>query len=140
MRLRKKTIWGKIDSKGNLDFYDGELKEFLKLHPNKNVIIRYEIAPSEPSGKTKAYYYNYVLPKMTRAFYETGENLSQPQVDRFLRSNCPSIQEGVWENGKFKSRVRTFDELDQAEANEFIEWVQEYASQNLYTIIDDPEV
>ena len=140
MRLRKKTIWAKTDSRGNLEYYKGELDEFLKLHPNRNVIIRFEIAPREPSARTKAYYYNYVLPKMARAFYENGERMTQPQVDKFLREHCPSIQDEVWENGKCHISTRAFDNLDSSEANEYIEWIKEYASENLYTIIDDPEV
>lgn len=138
MRLRKKLVWAKINAKGVLEFFRGELDAFCRLHPNRNVIIRVEVLPVEASEKTKGYYYGYILPTMARGFYELGERLTDEQVDRRLRNECPITLEQKFEKGVWKSVAKDLDSLDSAEVNEFIEWIKEYASENLSIIIDEP--
>lgn len=138
MRLRKKLVWAKINSRGQLDFFKGELDAFCRLHPNRNAIIRVEILPIEASEKTKGYYYGYVVPTIARGFYELGERLTEEQVDIRLRTECPITLEEKFEKGGWKKRAKDFDSLDSAEVNEFIEWIKEYASENLSIIIDEP--
>lgn len=137
MRVRKKTLWGKIDSKGELGMRWAELEEFCKLHPNCNIILRAEIQSKEPSKKMKAYFFGYVLQEMQRAMYENGEDLTEQGVYDKIRRECPVFCEEIREEGKWKVRVREWEELDTAEAVEAIAWVQRYGAENYYTIIND---
>ena len=139
MRVRRKTIYGKITSKGELQAYRGELDEFCKLHPDRGVIIRVEIQPKEPSERTANYYFGYIVPEMQNVFMsEGGEHLSKAETDFRLRENCPICIEETRENGKWRKSVKDFEMLDQAEANEFIEWIFQWASENYYKILDNP--
>ena len=134
MRLIRKVVWGKINSKGELSFYKGELDAFLKMHPNRNVIIDVRVQPIEPSEATKNYYYGYVMPTIRRGFYEKGERFTIERAEEYLRSQCPLM----WDE-KDKPRLREIDEIGTEEMSEYLEWVKEYAAENLHTIIDDPE-
>lgn len=138
MRLVRKTLYGKTDSQGKLRCFFGELEEFCKLHPNRGIIIRAEIQPIEPSERTKNYYYGYCISEMQGVMLLSGERLTREQVDAELRKNCPICYEEKREGGKWKVRVKEFDELDQAEANEYIEWLYQYAAENYNKILENP--
>lgn len=125
MRVRRKVAIGQIDKKGNLDFYKGELEAFCKMHPNSAVTIEVKILPKNPSDKLTNYYYGYVVKEMASAIYESGERMTDEEVDAFLKANCPL-------------RVDKFELLDSAEQVEFVAWLQQWAAENYYKIIDDP--
>lgn len=138
MRVTRKTIYGKTDAKGILHCYFGELEEFCKLHPSRGLIIRAEVQPIEPSERTKNYYFGYCVSEMQGAMLLAGDRLTREQVDLELRKNCPICIEETREEGHWRRRVKEFDELDQAEANEFIEWLYQYAAENYNKILDSP--
>ena len=138
MRVVRKTLYGKTDGKGNLHCYFWELEEFCKLHPNRGIIIRAEIQPIEPTERTKNYYYGYCVPEMQAAMLMSGERLTREQVDAELRKNCPICIEDRKEQGHWHRRVKELDEMDQAEVNEFIEWLYQYAAENYNKILESP--
>ena len=138
MRVVRKTLYGKTDSKGNLHCFFGELEEFCKLHPNRGIILRAEIQPIEPTERTKNYYYGYCVPEMQAAMLMSGERLTREQVDAELRKNCPICLEERMDQGHWHCRVKELDEMDQAEVNEFIEWLYQYAAENYNKILDSP--
>lgn len=139
MRLRRKVLWGKIGKKGEMIVHWDEAEAFCRLHPDKNLIIRLEIQPTEPTEKLQNYWFGYVVKEMQRAMYESGEDLTEAQVYDRIRKNCPCFLEEKRENGVWKVRAKEWEELDSAEVVEAIAWVQRWASEEFYWIIDDPK-
>lgn len=137
MRIRTKTLWGRIDKSGNLLVKWDELSEFCSLQRDKNVIVRVAVQPKEPSEKTKNYYFGYICDEMQGVYLDNGERLSKEQVDERLRSLCPICYSEERVNGSWRRVVREFEELDQAEANEFFEFIFQYAAENYNKIIED---
>lgn len=138
MRIRRKTLYGKIDGKGRLGFSQAVLDDFCRLFPNKNVIIRVEPQPEEPSEKLTNYFFGYIVKEMQSAMYESWELTSEEKVYNEIRRNCPLFLEEKRENGKWETRVKEWEELDLAEAVEVVSWVQQWAAEEFNWIIDDP--
>lgn len=138
MRLRRKTLWGRIDKNGTPNVHWNELEDFCKLHPNKAIIVRVEVQATEPSEKLKNYWFGYVVKEMQRAFYDLGYNYSEARTYDEIRKNCPLFLEEKRENGEWKTRVKEWEELDVAEAVDIIAWTQRWASEEFFWIIDDP--
>lgn len=138
MRLRRKTIVGKITPTGELNAPWQVLEDFCSMHKGRGVILRAEILSKEPSEKTKAYYFGYIVPEVQEAVAQVyGERFTKSQTDEWLRKQCPLFIEETRENGKWRARIKEFEELDPAEANEAIEWVFQFAGENLNLILDD---
>ena len=89
MRVRRKTIWGKINSNGELEVRLADLDEFCRMHPNRSIILRAEIQSKEPSSKLKAYFFGYVIKEVQRAFYDAGEDYTEEQTYNRIRAVCP---------------------------------------------------
>lgn len=138
MRLRRKTIIGKIDSKGSLSAPWGVLEDFCKMHKDRGVIIRAEILSQEPSERVTNYYFGYIVEEMRDAIMQTyGERLSKAQTDQWIREKCPLFYKEERKDGEWRMTLKEWEELDSAEANEVFEWVFQYASENLNLILDD---
>ena len=138
MRVRNKTLMGRIGKNGELNLHWDALKEFLSSHKGKVAIVRVELMAVEPTEKTRNYYFGYIVPEMQTAIMEAGEHKSKEETDLFLRCSCPICYEEKRENGRWVRRVKEFEELDQCECGEFIDFIKQFAAENYYKIIDDP--
>ena len=138
MRVRRKTIWGRINSNGELEVRLADLDEFCRMHPNRSIILRAEIQSKEPSSKLKAYFFGYVIKEVQRAFYDAGEDCTEEQTYNRIRAVCPLFLSEERVEGKWKVRMREWEELDSAEAVEVVAWIQRYMAENYYTILNDP--
>ena len=138
MRVRSKLLWGKIDAFGELRISKEEIAEFCRLHPGRSVAVRLDIVPKEASEATSCYYYGYLLHTVQGIFLEAGERMTKAQIDAYLRSLCPICYEEKWENGELKSRVREYEEMDQAEINEYIEYLYQYFAENYQCVLESP--
>lgn len=139
MRVRSKTIVGRIGPRGELNAPWDVMAEFLSLHKGKAVILRAEIQPVEATEKTRNYFFGYVLPEIQNAFMEQGEHLTKAQTYDRLRDWCPLFHEEKRENGKWRDHVKEFEELDQAQVNEVIDWLFQFSAENLNLILDNPQ-
>lgn len=138
MRIRRITFWRRIGIDGNL--YLGErLAEFCAMYKGKPAIVRVSVQSEEPSEKLTNYFFGYVVKELQRAMHENGEDMREAQVYDRIRTECPLFLEEKRENGKWKTRAKEWEELDVAEAVEVVAWVQRWASENYFWIIDDPE-
>lgn len=138
MRVRRITLWRRIGRKG--EFSLGEkAEEFFRLHADSPVLVRIEIQPAEPTERLSNYFFGYVVKTLQRAIYEGGENVTESQVYDRIRRECPLFLEEKREKGRWKTRAKEWEELDVAEAVEIVAWVQQWAAENFYCIIDDPE-
>ena len=139
MRLRNKTVIGRIDEQGKISAPWKPLEEFLSLHKGKAVMIRYSIMPEEASEKTENYFFGYVVQEIRNAFMvEYGEHLTKGETYDRIRKECPLFYKEERVDGKWKVRLREFEELDQAEVNEVIEWCFQYAAENLSCVLQNP--
>lgn len=141
MRVRAKTMVGRINEHGEILGSWGMVQDFCNLHKGKAVIVRVELQPIEPSEKTRNYFFGYCVPEMQGAFMTAyGEHLTREQTYNRIRDLCPlfSEQERL-ADGAWKTRLKEFEELDQAEANEVIEWLFQFAAENFSLVLDSPQ-
>ena len=130
---------GRITDSGELIAPFNTLESFCSLHKGKSLIIRAEILPTEASERLRNFVFGYVVPELQTAYHLMGEDYTKAQTWQAIRSVCPIFLEEERENGKWRVRVKDWEEIDNTLAVEFITWVQRYAAENLNLIIDDPE-
>lgn len=140
MRRREMQLTGTIDNNGRLQMYMGELNEFFKMHKGKRVIATFAVAEKGSSEALKAYYYKVVVPTCKKAFYENGERMTDEQAEQRIRWYSPIMHETHYDiaSNKYVSRLRTIDELSNAEFVEHIESIKQTFAEDYGTYIDDP--
>lgn len=140
MRIKRKTLVGRINSEGDLIAPMQLLQDFCNLNRERSVIIRVEVQPQEAGEKIRNYVFGYVIPEMQRILHDNGEDYTRAQTFEYLKSICPVfLDEEYLGNGKWKQRKKEWEELDKAEVVEFVAWVQRLAAIEFNQIIQDPE-
>ena len=140
MRIKRKTLVGRINAEGDLIAPTQLLQDFCNLNRERSVIIRVEVQPQEAGEKIRNYVFGYVIPEMQRILHDNGEDYTRAQTFEYLKSICPVfLDEEYLGNGKWKQRKKEWEELDKAEVVEFVAWVQRLAAIEFNQIIQDPE-
>ena len=140
MRIKRKTLVGRINAEGDLIAPMQLLQDFCNLNRERSVIIRVEVQPQEAGEKIRNYVFGYVIPEMQRILHDNGEDYTRAQTFEYLKSICPVfLDEEYLGNGKWKQRKKDWEELDKAEVVEFVAWVQRLAAIEFNQIIQDPE-
>lgn len=141
MKQREISATGVVNNNGGLSLYMGEVNEFLKLHKGERVTVRFFVAPRSSSEALKGYYFNYVVPTVRRALYETGERLTEEQTEKFLREQSPVMyeQKADIETSKYTTHIKEIAECGNAELIEHIEFIKQFAAEELNTFIENPK-
>ncbi len=140
MRIKRKTLVGRINAEGDLIAPMQLLQDFCNLNRERSVIIRVEVQPQEAGEKIRNYVFGYVIPEMQRILHDNGEDYTRAQTFEYLKSICPVfLDEEYLGNGKWEQRKKEWEELDKAEVVEFVAWVQRLAAIEFNQIIQDPE-
>ena len=140
MRIKRKTLVGRINAEGDLIAPMQLLQDFCNLNRERSVIIRVEVQPQEAGERIRNYVFGYVIPEMQRILHDNGEDYTRAQTFEYLKSICPVfLNEEYLGNGKWKQRKKEWEELDKAEVVEFVAWVQRLAAIEFNQIIQDPE-
>lgn len=140
MRIKRKTLVGRINAEGDLIAPMQLLQDFCNLNRERSVIIRVEVQPQEAGEKIRNYVFGYVIPEMQRILHDNGEDYTRAQTFEYLKSICPVfLDEEYLGNGKWKQRKKEWEEMDKAEVVEFVAWVQRLAAIEFNQIIQDPE-
>lgn len=140
MRIKRKTLVGRINAEGDLIAPMQLLQDFCNLNRERSVIIRIDVQPQEAGEKIRNYVFGYVIPEMQRILHDNGEDYTRAQTFEYLKSICPVfLDEEYLGNGKWKQRKKEWEELDKAEVVEFVAWVQRLAAIEFNQIIQDPE-
>lgn len=140
MRIKRKTLVGRINAEGDLIAPMQLLQDFCNLNRERSVIIRVEVQPQEAGEKIRNYVFGYVIPEMQRILHDNGEDYTRAQTFEYLKSICPVfLDEEYLGNGKWKQRKKEWEDLDKAEVVEFVAWVQRLAAIEFNQIIQDPE-
>ena len=131
MKTQKISESGLIGTDGRLRMPMDRLNEWFAQHKGERVVIRFEAAAPGSSELQLAYYFNYIVPTIQTALLETGERKTERQVDLWLRNQCWSCYDCV--GGLLEAR-----EMSKPDFSEFLEWLKQFAAENLYVYIEDP--
>lgn len=136
MKETKISESGMIGQDGRLRLPMDRINAFCAENKGKRVIVRFVAAEPHSSAAQLAYYYNYVLPTVQTALACTGERMTEQRADVFLLSMYPG---DVVRDDDDTSGALTARQLNQIQMFDFLEWLKQWAAENLYIYIDDPK-
>jgi len=138
---------GVIGADGKLRLPMERLNAFFADHKGQRVIVRFEAAAPGSTELQLAYYFNYIIPTIQTALYELGERMNEKKVDEWLRQQCPSIfetfipptKEQVKQGYFGCTETKGIRDLSVSEMSDYLEWLKQYAAENLFVYIEDPK-
>lgn len=133
MKADKISESGIISGSGKLLMPMDRLNAFFAANKGRRVVVRFEAVAPGSTAAQHAYFYNYILPEVQGGLLETGERMSEEMAERFLLNNYPG--DIVGEGGISVSHAR---QLDMRQMSDFLDWVKEFAAENLSVYIEDP--
>lgn len=122
---------GIITDNGQLRLPMDRLNAFFAANKGKRVVVRFEAAEPGSTELQLAYYFNYIVPTIQTALWETGDRRTEKQVDLWLRQQCASCYNDY--GGLLEAR-----QISKPNFSDFIEWLKQFAAENLYVYIEDP--
>ena len=125
---------GVIGTDGKLRLPMDRVNAFCAANKGRRVVVRFEAAAPGSSAALLGYYYNYVVPSIVSALREQGTRKSEDATDRFLIGQYPGdfgLEPGVY--------VSVARQLDQRQMLDYLEWLKQYAAENLYVYIEEPK-
>lgn len=132
MKTDKISESGIITENGQLRLPMDRLNAFFAANKGKRVVVRFEAAEPGSTALQQAYYYNYVIPCVVEALREQGTRKSEDATDRWLISQYPG---GFLYDGAEQHVAR---QLTTTQMSDFLDWLKQYAAENLYVYIEDP--
>ena len=123
---------GIITDNGQLRLPMDRLNAFFAANKGKRVVVRFEAAEPGSSELQLAYYFNYIVPTIQTALWENGDRRTEKQVDLWLRQQCASCYNDY--GGLLEAR-----QISKPDFSDFIEWLKQFAAENLYVYIEDPK-
>ena len=123
---------GIITDNGQLRLPMDRLNAFFAANKGKRVVVRFEAAEPGSSELQLAYYFNYIVPTIQTALWETGDRRTEKQVDLWLRQQCASCYNEY--GGLLEAR-----QISKPDFSDFIEWLKQFAAENLFVYIEDPK-
>lgn len=128
--MNKISESGIINDKGQLRLPMDRLNAFFAANKGKRIVVRFEAAESGSSELQLAYYFNYIVPTIQTALWKNGDRRTEKQVDLWLRQQCASCYNEY--GGLLEAR-----QISKPDFSEFIEWLKQFAAENLYIYIED---
>ena len=124
---------GSVDKNGRLLLPMDRINAFMAQSKGKRVIASFEVVEPGSTEAQQAYYYNYIIPTMRLAWLDLGERMTETQVDTKLLCEYPGDAKLI--DGEYAIYAA---ELSQGQMSDFLEWLKQYAAENLNVYIDDP--
>lgn len=118
----KVVEYGRVSQDGGVKLPMDRVRQELRKSAGKRVLVTF-VVMEEPSEAMLGYYYGYILPTVRKALYELGEIYTDDETSDFLSSAYGSDE---WKH-------------DKDEMRKYIEFLQQYAAENLDVYIHDPE-
>lgn len=125
---------GMISINGKLLMPMDRINAYFAANAGMRVIARFEALIPGSTELQQSYYYKYVLPTICQAYREIGERLSQDIVEDKLFEQYPVRPRTV--DGTLIDRGR---DLDQRQMFDYLEWLKQFAAENLQVYIEDPK-
>ena len=133
MKPTKISESGLIGDDGRLRMPMDRVNAFFAAHKGERVVVRFEAAAPGSTSAQLAYYYNYIIPCVVDALREQGTRMSEEQADRWLMELYPA-------GGTLELMPLVHArQLNQLQMSDFLEWLKQYAAENLYVYIEDPK-
>lgn len=136
MKQTKISESGIIGPDGRLRMPMDRVNAFFAANKGQRVVVRFETAEHGSSALQLAYYYNYVVPTVAAVLYEQGTRKRETMVDRWLVEQYPGEKDERITGLGMVEQARQFDKT---QMTEFLEWLKEFAAENLYVYIEDPK-
>lgn len=131
MKTDKISESGIITDNGQLRLPMDRLNAFFAANKGKRVVVRFEAAAPGSTELQLAYYFNYIVPTIQTALWDNGDRRTEKQVDLWLRQQCASCYNDY--GGLLEAR-----QISKPDFSDFIEWLKQFAAENLYVYIEDP--
>ena len=131
MKADKISESGIVTDNGQLRLPMDRLNAFFAANKGKRVVVRFEAAETGSTELQLAYYFNYIVPTIQTALWENGDRRTEKQVDLWLRQQCASCYNDY--GGLLEAR-----QMSKPDFSDFIEWLKQFAAENLYVYIEDP--
>ena len=128
--MRRISEYGVIGTDGKLRMPMDRVNAFFATNKGKRIIARFEAAEPNSSELQLAYYFNYIVPTIQTALYETGERKSDKEVDCWLRRQCSSCYDD--DGNLLEAR-----EMAKSDFSDFIDWIKQFAAENLAVYVED---
>lgn len=122
---------GIITDNGQLRLPMDRLNAYFADNKGKRVVVRFEAAEPGSTELQLAYYFNYIVPTIQTALWKNGDRRTEKQVDLWLRQQCASCYNDY--GGLLEAR-----QISKPDFSDFIEWLKQFAAENLYVYIEDP--
>ena len=132
MKSQKISESGIIGKDGRLRMPMDRVNAWLAEHKEERIVVRFEAPGKEQSKLQTAYYYNYILPCVVAGMRETGVVMSEHDADKWLIEQYPGE---LATDGK---RPVYGLELSQTQMLEYLDWLKQYAAENLSVYVEDP--
>lgn len=131
-------VTGKINEKGKLQIYMGELNDFCNKNREKRVLATFTIMGESASQSLKGYYFSYVVPTIRQAMWENGDRRTLEDTDLYLRTISPICRKEQMVGEKWEYELKTIHELTNKELIEHINTIKQFGAENFYVYINDP--
>lgn len=132
MKTNKISESGIIGNDGRLRMPMDRLNAFFAEHKGERVIVQFEAAAPGSSDLQLAYYFNYIVPTIQTALWENGDRRTEKQVDLWLRQQCASCY-------NYHGELLEARQISKPHFSDFLEWLKQFAAENLYVYIEDPK-
>lgn len=133
MKPTKISESGLIGNDGRLRMPMDRVNAFFEAHKGERVVVRFEAAAPGSTKAQQSYYYQYVLPTIVDALMKQGTRKTEEQTDRWLMEEYPGGGSADMVSLVFARQ------LNQSQMSDFLEWLKQFAAENLYVYIEDPK-
>lgn len=125
-----------IGTDGRLRLPMDRINAFCAANKGKRVVVRFEAAEPGSSKLQQAYYYNYIVPTISAALYEQGTRKGEKAVDKWLVEQYPGDKSDYAMGIDFE--VTEGRQMTQPQMSDYLEWLKQFAAENLSVYIEDP--
>lgn len=115
---------GIIDKSGKLMMPKDRLHDFCQRNKGRRVVITFESVEPGTSAAMLAYLYSYILPTVRDAFEALGVRYTPQSLEEFLTE-------------EYCGTPCRAGDMSQGWVSGFIDWLKQYAAENLYVYIED---
>lgn len=130
---------GRVSETGAMALYMDEIREAIRKHKGARVIATFRVLSGKPSEALRGYYYNYIIPTIRIAMRDKGERMTDAQVDEMLCELSPVMKISRYD-GRLETQTLSMSDADSGMMLEHIEFVKQFAAEELSCIIDDPKL
>ncbi len=131
-------LQGNISDTAKLTIYNmPALNTWRTAHAGKDVIMTLKIKRNRRSLPQNAYYWGVVIPLVTKAINDLGNDFDEEETHEFIKSRFNTKQVEVFD-GHYIDIPMSTAKLDTKEFMAFIERIQQFASTMLSLYIPSP--